>query len=240
MEHPGLLVVNEGADGSGKETQTTLLCERVRAEGLRAYCFDFPTYGQDPVADLIRTMLRAMKEEWNARPWESKAVLFASNRSRFREEILGALKEPRSVVVCNRYVPSNQAHMAGYAEDQREWERRCAWVAHLEYDLLALPRPDIVLLHTMPPRVSDALLHAREQGSPDAHEAARPYQGRVTQCFQLLADREPGIWRHVPADRDGVVQDPASVHGRAWGALQAHPAWQAFVRQRVPARTTRA
>lgn len=230
MERRGILIVNEGPDGSGKETQTTLLCRRLEREGIPVVRFDFPTYGADPVADLIRTMLKTMKGEWNHRPWQSKAVLFASNRLRFLEPMQTALATG-GAVVCNRYTPTNQAHMAGYVEEVEEWGRRFAWVAHLEYDMMGLLRPDIVLLHTMPRSTRDKLLHVREKGQRDAHEENSPYLERVVHCFHALARREPDVWRHIPADVDGRVESPEDVHARVWDALVAHPAWQAFVQE---------
>lgn len=226
----GLLVVHEGPDGSGKETQTALLGARLRAGGVRVARYDFPTYGADPTADLIRTMLRTMQEEWNARAWESKALLYAANRARFRDQVFARLAEPGTVVVCNRYVPSNQAHMAGIVDDPAEWERRFEWIAHLEYDSLRLPRPDIVILHTMPRAASDGLLQVRERGAADAHESDSAYLARVERCYHALAAREPAVWRRVPADRGKVLEPPDAVHARVWEALAAHPAWQAFAR----------
>lgn len=237
MERSSLLVVNEGPDGSGKGTQTTLLCERLQREGWRVARFDFPTYGQDPVADLIRTMLKSMPEEWNSRPWESKAVLFASNRRRFREPIMEALVSPGTVVVCNRYVPSNAAHMAGYVDDPAEWERRFQWVEHLEYELMGLPHPDIAFLHTMPQHAADQLLHARERGAKDAHEADSAYLSRVARCFHALARRDSKQWIHVPADIGGRVEPPQEIHERLWQAFTQHAAWRSFVEQRAAVRT---
>lgn len=231
MDRQGILVVNEGPDGSGKETQTTLLCERLTREGFRVARFSFPTYGEDPVADLIRAMLREHKDEWNERPWESKAMLYASNRKRFTEEILAALAEPGTLVVCDRYVPSNQAHLAALVEDEAEWQRRFDWIAHLEYEMLGLPRSDVVLLHTMPGAFAQALMEQR--GVRDAHEEDAAYLARVAQCFHTLAAREPDVWRHIPADLDGSVQRPEDVHARVWAALVAHPFWQ---RMTAPAR----
>lgn len=234
-EARGVFIAMEGPDGSGKETQTTLLCDHLQRDGWRVARFDFPTYGQDPVADLIRTMLKALKEEWNSRPWESKAVLFASNRRRFREQLVAALAQAGTVVVCNRYVPSNAAHMAGYVDDPTEWERRFQWIEHLEYELMGLPRPDIVFLHTMPQHAADQLLHRRERGAKDAHEADSAYLARVAQCFHVLAQRDSGHWVHVPAEVGGRIESPQEVHERLWRALPSHSSWRVFAEQRVVA-----
>lgn len=215
--------MNEGPDGSGKETQTTLLCEHLQREGMQVARFDFPTYGQDPVADLIRSMLRTMQQHWNERSMESRALLYAANRALLKEDLLAALTQPNTVVVCNRYVASNQAHMAAYSENPEAWEQRFQWIEELEYRHLNLPRPDLVILHTMPSAKRAGLLQTREQGKPDAHEANRAYLDRVEQCYHALARREPERWLHISADVDGVVQSPEAVHERVWDALMKYP-----------------
>lgn len=232
-KHQGVLIVNEGPDGSGKETQTGLLCDRLLHEGYRVVRYDFPTYTRDPVADLIRTLLREQKEEWNARAWESRALLYASNRVRYRDEILAHLATPGTVVVCNRYVPSNMAHMSAYVDDVATWERRVQWIDHLEYDVLDCPRPDIVLLHTMPRMLSDVLLYRREQGAPDAHEADSAYLERVEACYRWILQHAEHTWRHIPADMQGIVESPTMVHERVWRELILHPLWMAFVEKQA-------
>lgn len=218
--------MNDGPDGSGKETQTTLLCEHLEREGYHVVRYDFPTYAQDPVAALIRTFLREYKDEWNSRAWESRALLYTSNRARFRDEMLEHLAHPGRIIVCNRYVASNQGHMAAYAEDPTEWERRILWIDQLEYGHLGLPRPDVTLLHTMPRTVSDKLLEKRERGQQDAHEENSAYLARVEQCYRVIADLNPTTWCHTPADQNGEVESPEAVHVRVWECLTQHPAWQ--------------
>lgn len=228
-ERPGLFIANEGPDGSGKETQTTLLCKRLAANYFTVHRLDFPTYGKDPVADTIRALLRSARDTWTARPWEARALLFAANRVLFRDTLREWLSDPSAVVVCNRYVPSNQAHMAGYVEDPREQDRRRRWIANLEYDILNLPRPDIVFLHTMPADTSRKLLEKR--GDLDAHEEDAVYLQRVSACYEALAALEPSVWRSVAASPHGSLQSPRDVHARVWVMLNRHPVWKAFVRQ---------
>ncbi|MDO8512736.1 MAG: hypothetical protein Q7S57_05675 [bacterium] len=233
--HKGLLLVNEGPDGSGKETQTRLLCDYLEGEGYNLVKFSFPTYKQDPVADLIRFMLHEAKDDWNTRDWRSKAVLYASNRLRFAPEMRAALEVPGNVVICDRFVSSNQGHMGALAEDPTERLQRYAWIDHLEFEMMGLPRPDVVLLHTMPSEMRAQLLMKRENGNPDAHEGNSAYLDLVEQSYYELMDFYPEVWRHIPADMDGRLQTPDEVHGRVKQALLGHQNWIEFVEQREPA-----
>ena len=230
--HKGLLLVNEGPDGSGKETQTRLLCEFLEGAGYNLEKFAFPTYRQDPVADLIRFMLREAKEDWNLRDWRSKAVLYASNRLRFLPAMQEALNRPGNVVVCDRFVSSNQGHMGALAEDPIERRQRYAWIDHLEFEMMGLPRPDVVLLHTMPSKMRTELLFKRENGKPDAHEGNSAYLDKVEQAYHELMDFYPNTWCHVPADVNGILQTPEEVHIRVRAVLLGHEKWVEFAEQR--------
>ena len=230
MVRNGLLITNEGPDGSGKATQTKLLCSELQRKGFTVVRYDFPTYGRDPVAATIRMMLGEMSQEWNRRSWQSKALLFASNRANYRDALLDQLAEHGTIVVCNRYVPSNQAHMAAYLEDLDPWDFRFSWIDKLEYELLDLPRPDLVLFHTMGTHTSQSLLERR--GVKDAHEADVAYQERVELAYRKLA-RNDSSWIHVPADVGGGVEPPKRVHERVWTALSTHEIWRSFVRDQA-------
>lgn len=239
VEKKGLLLVNEGPDGSGKETQTRLLCEYLQQHGYTIQKIAFPTYGEDPVADLIKYMLHETKEDWNTRDWRSKAVLYASNRLKFLPKLRELLAVPGQVVICDRFVSSNQAHMGALGDDYEERKKRYEWVDKLEFEMMELPRPDIVLLHTMPSAIREELLHKREHGNPDAHEGNSNYLDKVEKSYYELMELYPGVWQHVSADFNGVLQKPEEVHARVVEALLNHPKWQEFTEQiKAPAFTS--
>ena len=52
----GKLIVFEGTDGSGKATQSRLLCKRLEREGIPCRKIDFPRYGK-PSAVMVQEYL---------------------------------------------------------------------------------------------------------------------------------------------------------------------------------------
>lgn len=229
-EREGLLIAIEGSDGTGKETQKNLLRERLVRDGHTVSEWSFPTYGRDEFADRIRHLMRAEPATWKRTPWEQKALLFAMNRLTFRGDLYRELSA-RTVVLCDRYVASNQAHMAAIETQEDMWGRRFQWIETFEYDLLQLPRPDIVILLTVPTAIAQRRLRIREGGNLDAHESDATYLERVTGCYERLAAHESEVWRVVPMN-DGAGSFPLTrkqTHERVWRVVQHHPAWQRFV-----------
>jgi len=153
---------------------------------------------------------------------------------RFKEKIEEAINTPGNVVVCDRFVPSNQAHMGGLGSSMEEREARFLWIEKLEYEMMGLPKPDIVLLHTMPSKIRTELLKKREDGQPDAHEADETYLDKAERSYYELADLHSEEWRHIPADLDGILQTPEQVHQRVIAELISHPKWKDFCSERKP------
>ena len=57
MIRKGKLIVLEGLDGSGKETQSKLLVDRLNKEGYKAIRVSFPNYGQ-PQCSMVEEYLK--------------------------------------------------------------------------------------------------------------------------------------------------------------------------------------
>src|ERR1700682_5244710 len=108
----GLLLAIEGIDGAGKGTQAARLAETAAEQGRRVASFSFPLYDGNPfsraVADYLNGEFGAADE---VHP-ELAALLYAGDRLHARPRIVPALRE-NDLVVCDRYVASNQAHQGG-------------------------------------------------------------------------------------------------------------------------------
>ena len=158
---------------------------------------------------------------------------FAQRRLKFKEKMEEAINMPGNVVVCDRFVPSNQAHMGALAENFEERKSRFLWIEKLEYEMMELPKPDIVLFHTMPSKIRTEFLNKREGGKPDAHEEDETYLDKAERSYHELAELNSEEWRHIPADVDGILQTPEQVSQRVVAALESHPKWQEFCSQKI-------
>ena len=150
----GKLIVIEGTDCSGKQTQTDLLVQNLRKLGYRAISFSFPNYAS-PTGKIIGSCYLGKTGESyffegieNVDP-KISSLYYAADRAYNIDEVNHYLEEGY-IVVLNRYVESNMAFQGGKIKDIRKRNMMYEWLDNLEFVLLNLPRPDYVLFLYLP------------------------------------------------------------------------------------------
>jgi dTMP kinase len=223
----GRLVAICGIDGSGKTTQSELLAERVRSEGLRLREVSFPRYGQGFFADLIERYLRG---DFAARASDVSPYLASLPYALDRWQASGDLHEwlaAGDFVLCNRYVPANMAHQGSKLPDADARRGFFEWVARLEYEALALPRPDLQVLLDVPPQVATGLMtgrSARTQSleSGDIHEQDAGHLEATAQAYrELAALGAGGRWAVVECCAEGAMKPPEQIADLVWAEVCA-------------------
>ncbi len=150
----GKLIVVEGTDCSGKETQTNLLLENLRKDNIKVEKFSFPNY-QSPTGRIIAGPYLGKSyvcDGWfpeGAPQVEPKvaALYYAADR-KYNIYKIKFLLDNGVNVILDRYVYSNMAHQGGKIKDETERFAMYNWLNKLEFELLELPEADIkVFLH---------------------------------------------------------------------------------------------
>ena len=168
----GKLIVFEGTDGSGKATQTALLCRELDRRGIPYRKLEFPRYKEESSA-LIRLYLSGA---FGAHPDDVNAyaatTFFSVDRFASYRQDWGAFYESGGLVVADRYTTSNAVHQAPKLPGE---ERRAflSWLFDFEYRLLGLPKPDRVVYLDLPTALSEQMMRRREQATnthADIHE----------------------------------------------------------------------
>ncbi|MBX4187388.1 MAG: AAA family ATPase [Candidatus Doudnabacteria bacterium] len=150
----GKLIIIEGTDGSGKTTQSKLLFQTLKKHKIKTEILDIPVYDSF-TGELVGRYLR--NDFGRINPYLA-ATLFAINRYQIKDKLTKWLNEGR-VVVLNRYVTANQIHQAANL-DRKEREKFKNWVAELEYKVLGMPKPDLILFINMPVEIAiDMIQH---------------------------------------------------------------------------------
>ncbi len=183
----GKLIVFEGIDGAGTETQSKMLLSHLRSKGVKAERIFYPDYEGD-LGKLIKQFLDKKKE---LSP-EMQFVLYAGDMVKDRQKISGWLDEGKTVI-ADRYFNSTIVYQ-GLRGFKLEKALRFA-------EDFGIPKPDIVILL----RIS-ALLSAKrkmgENGKLDRHEEDVSFLEAVSRSYQKMAmDNVFGSWFVVDGER---------------------------------------
>lgn len=157
----GKIIVIEGTDGSGKQTQSKLLYENLLKSGYNVKTLSFPNY-ESPSAGPVKMYLSGQLSE-NAKDINAyqASALFAVDRFCTMCEYKDFLDQD-GILILDRYVQSNMTHQAGKIKDLNERDKFLAWLDEFEFGYLNLPSPDIVLFLDVPVRVSKMLANLRK------------------------------------------------------------------------------
>ena len=186
------LIVFEGIDGSGKQTQAALLAKHLRKEKKTMTVFSFPRY-DTAIGKLIHDALAGKLGNPLALPPSVTSALHLLGYSAAKGEIEKALKKGH--VSCDRHVPSTLA----YDSAKLRGAEADAFVRFLErvaYRELKLPKPDVVVYLDIPVFVAQRLIAGKKK---DRYERSIPYQSRVAKAYRKLARREN--WRRPSVRR---------------------------------------
>lgn len=202
----GTLIVLEGIDGSGKETQASLLEKKLKEKGRKVMHISFPDY-ESPSSALVKMYLKGdfgkIPEDVN--PYAASLFYavdrFASYRMKWKD-----FYQNGGIIIADRYTTSNMVHQMTKYEDKKARKDFLSWLEKTEYEELELPVPDLVILLDIPLRVSENLVkeRARQGGSMDIHEQHLDYLRKCHDAYQELVNLYG--WKRIPCTEEGKLR----------------------------------
>jgi dTMP kinase len=173
------LIVFEGLDQSGKQTQAEMLRDRLKAEGRKARLVSFPDYG----TSIGEEIARALQGEREYGP-DVMQLLYIANRYERKPDLTRWL-DGGLVLVCDRYIASSIAY--GEAQDLDP-----AWLAEVQK---FLPAPTLTIMLDIEPETAVQ----RKSADRDRYERDLAMQGRVRESYRRQA-AEQG-WVQLDGER---------------------------------------
>jgi dTMP kinase len=169
----GSLIVFEGLDQSGKQTQAELLRDRLRQDGYKARLVSFPDYG----TSIGEEIARALQGE---RDYEADVMqlLYVANRYERKADLLRWL-EGGLILVCDRYTASSIAYGEAQGLDS-------AWLVEIQK---YLPKPAMTFLLEIAPETAVQ----RKAADRDRYERDLALQRRVRDSYQRQAAEQGWI-----------------------------------------------
>ena len=149
------IIVIEGTDCSGKETQTKMIVNKLKRLGKKVVSFSFPMY-DTPTGKIIGGPLLGKPEicgAWfedpsNVDP-KIASLYYAADR-RFSLDTIREYIDKDYIIFLDRYTFSNMAHRGSRIKDKNERLKMFKWIEELEFNLLELPKPDLTIFLHMP------------------------------------------------------------------------------------------
>ena len=178
-DRPGLFLTFEGGDGVGKTTQTRILAEALRVEGVEVLVTREPG-GTDLGAEIRRLLLDGDHIDPRA-----EALLYAADRAHHVATLVRPALERGAVVVSDRYLDSSVAYQgAARSRGAEEVRSLSLWATG---GLL----PDRTILLDADPALADRRTNGR--GGRDRFEReSDAFRAALREQFLALADAEPG------------------------------------------------
>jgi dTMP kinase len=220
--HPGVFIVLEGVDGSGKGTQFRLLTERLEAVGYQVATFDFPRYSE-PSSHFVKKYLNGGYGPASSINPYTASMFFALDRYEASAGIRKALNEGK-IVLSNRYVGSNMAHQGGKFGSEAEQRGFFIWADSLEYQLLGIPRPTLNVFLSLPAEISYDLVakKAKRDYTPqvrDEHEGDLDHLQRGVLAYKLLCKLFPKDFLEIECAENGKILDIPTINNKVWLAV---------------------
>ncbi len=227
MAKKGKLIVIDGADGSGKATQTKLLVARLNKAGYRVKTLDFPRYESNFFGKFIGECLGGKHGDFLALSPYIASIVYDIDRWESRVELVRAL-EQGFVVVLDRYVSANQIHQGSKIQNTRKRKQFLAWLEQMDFEIFKLPRPDLTLYLNVPYSVSRGLLKQKGnrlkkvylgKGKQDQAEGSELHQ-ELSRKYALELISQKKHFLKVDCFEKQTFLSPETIHEKIWKTIE--------------------
>ena len=219
----GKLIIFEGLDGSGKGTQTDLLCQALRAKGEEPMQITFPDYESDSSA-LVKMYLSG---QFGQKPDDVNAyassTFYAVDRFASYKTRWGDFYRRGGLVVSDRYTTSNAVHQCSQLPPMH-WDGFLEWLFDFEYKKMGIPAPDAVVYLSVEVEVSQRLIAERYHGDTnkmDIQEKDIEYLARSRAAAEYCA-RKLG-WERIVCTKEEngqrVMRSADEIHAEVMDRL---------------------
>ncbi|MDO4199978.1 MAG: deoxynucleoside kinase [Clostridia bacterium] len=207
----GKLVVIEGLDGSGKNTQTKLLLKYLDNIGVKNKYLTFPNY-DCPSSSLIKMYLNS---EFGSDPDAVNAYaassFYAVDRFASFKKFWEKEYKQDYIILCDRYTTSNAIYQMCKLPES-EWNKYLNWLSDYEYEKLQLPKPDKVIYLSVPIEISQSLLTKRYMGNEmqkDIHESNLSFLKDCKKAAEYVAKTQN--WNKIECAENGVMRSVENI-----------------------------
>lgn len=215
----GILITIDGLDGSGKQTQSEILYDRLTKAGIKARVVSFPDYDSNSSALVKMYLGGEFSHDPNAVNAYTASAFFAVDRAasfiaNWKEDY-----EKGTVIIANRYTTANAIHQLSKIDEDAERDAFLQWLYDFEFGKLAIPSPDLTVFLEVPVEVSLSLIKSRSEETGreiDIHENAE-HLTRAYSAALFSADRLG--WSTVHCTENGKMRTREDIADEIYGLV---------------------
>ena len=204
----GKIIVIEGTDCSGKETQSTLLEKKLKEIGVKCIRFEFPNYNS-PTGKIVGgaylgkpEISESFFEEGATNLDPHIACLYYAADRKYNIKKIEKYLDLGYICILDRYTTSNMAHQGGKIHNKDERFHMYQWIDKLEFWLLQLPKPDKTIFLHMPYEYAVTL--KKNRLNLDAHEKSEEHLKNAEEAYVELS--ELYNWEKIECVEDGKIK----------------------------------
>lgn len=220
---PGKLIVLDGTDGTGKQTQTKFLIEHLHREGYSSFSIAFPQYGNKS-AGLVEEYLAGKYGKPEEVDPRVASLFYVADRFDLAPQIRTQLAEGK-IIVTDRYVDANAGHQGGKIKDLAKRKEFIRWLYEMEYVIFGIPRPDKVFILHVPAEIGQARVRGRQEQIPvsvklDVHEGNLSHLEDAEEAYLWLVQEYPEDHVLIECVEGKKQLSPEAIHEKIWQVVQ--------------------
>ena len=205
----GKLIVIDGTDGSGKQTQMGMLENNLKKSGIDYRKVSFPNY-DSPSSSLVKMYLSGDfgTDADKVSPYVASTFYAADRFATYKKE-LEEYYENGGLILADRYTTANMVHQAGKIKDKEERKKFLDWLWDLEFNMYKIPVPTKVFFLNMPLEYSLKLMEHRKNkfdkdAKKDIHESNKEYLKESYEAACKLAKEYN--WAEIQCIKNGDIR----------------------------------
>ncbi|MBR1717912.1 MAG: thymidylate kinase [Bacilli bacterium] len=211
------IIVIEGTDCSGKETQSKMLLERLNEKGFNSLYMTFPAY-ESPTGKIVggsylgkESIGKCVFPEGAVNVDAKVASLYYAADRLYNKPLIEENLKNNNLII-DRYVESNMAHQGSKILDKEKRLEMYNFLSSLEYDLLKLPRPDITIFLYMP--YEQACILKKNRTELDQHELNPEHLKHAEKCYLELSKLHNYI--KIDCVKDGKIRTKEDINNEIY------------------------
>ncbi|WP_066503964.1 dTMP kinase [Abyssisolibacter fermentans] len=211
----GLLIAIDAVDGSGKETQTRKLYDRLCEDGYNIKKIQFPNY-DSPSSSLIKMYLNGDfgKNANEISPYVA-STFYAADRYASFKTLWGDFYNEGGIILTDRYTTGNMVHQASKIINKAEKKVFLNWLYDLEFNIYGIPKPDCVIFLDMPINYTKELIKNRANkinglDNKDIHERDTSYlEASYNNAVEIAQEYN---WKRIECVKDEKIRSIEDLH----------------------------